>query len=97
MSYPSLSASFLEYLSQCISYVLYCACRLLNFTRHAIEIKMMLPRWLSGKGSTCQYRDCRRHELIPGWKDPLEEEIVTHSSILARKIPEQSSLEGYSP
>ena len=22
-----------------------------------------------------------------GWEDPLEEEMVTHSSVLARKIP----------
>ena len=25
--------------------------------------------------------------LIPGWKDPLEEEMTTHSSILAWAIP----------
>ena len=25
--------------------------------------------------------------LIPGWKDPLEEEMATHSSILAWAIP----------
>ena len=25
--------------------------------------------------------------LIPGWEDPLEKEMATHSSILARKIP----------
>ena len=25
--------------------------------------------------------------LIPGWEDPLEEEMATHSSILAWKIP----------
>ena len=24
---------------------------------------------------------------IPGWEDPLKEEMATHSSILARKIP----------
>ena len=24
---------------------------------------------------------------IPGWEDPLEKEMATHSSILARKIP----------
>ena len=30
-----------------------------------------------------------------GWKDPLEEEMATHSSILAWKIP-QRSLVGYS-
>ena len=26
-------------------------------------------------------------DLIPGWKDPLEKEMATHSSILAWKIP----------
>ena len=31
-----------------------------------------------------------------GWKDPLEEEMATHSSIHAWKIP-QRSLVGYSP
>ena len=25
--------------------------------------------------------------LIPGWEDPLEKEMATHSSVLARKIP----------
>ena len=25
--------------------------------------------------------------LIPGWEDPLEKEMATHFSILARKIP----------
>ena len=25
--------------------------------------------------------------LIPGWEDPLEKEMATHSSILAWKIP----------
>ena len=25
--------------------------------------------------------------LIPGWEDPLEEEMATHSSILAWEIP----------
>ena len=24
---------------------------------------------------------------IPGWEDPLEKEMATHSSILARRIP----------
>ena len=31
-----------------------------------------------------------------GWKDPLEEEMATHPSILAWTIP-QRSLAGYSP
>ena len=47
-----------------------------------------LPRWLGGKESTCQ---CGRHrrcgfDLWVG-KIPLEEEMATHSSILAWKIP----------
>ena len=31
--------------------------------------------------------DARDKGLIPGWKDPLEEEMATHSSILAWEIP----------
>ena len=44
-----------------------------------------LPWWLSRKESVCQ---CRRHEFDP-WvrEDPLEEEMATHSSILAWRIP----------
>ena len=50
---------------------------------------------LSGKESNCQ---CRRREFSPwGQEDPLEEEIATHSSILAWRIHEQESLAGYSP
>ena len=37
-----------------------------------------IPWWLSGKEDV---------GLIPGWKDPLEKEMATHSSILAWKIP----------
>ena len=29
----------------------------------------------------------RDEGLIPGWEDPLEEEMATHSSILAWRIP----------
>ena len=31
--------------------------------------------------------DARDAGLIPGWEDPLEEEMATHSSILAWEIP----------
>ena len=31
--------------------------------------------------------DARDRSSIPGWEDPLEEEMATHSSILAWKIP----------
>ena len=36
-------------------------------------------------------------DLIPGWEDPLEEEMATHSSILAWRIPCTRSLVGHSP
>ena len=54
-----------------------------------------LPRWYSGKEFTCQCRRCRRlgFDLWIG-KISLEEEMATHSSILAWGIP--WSLEGYS-
>ena len=52
-----------------------------------------LPRWLSGKGSACQYSRCRVRSLDQ--EDPLEKEMATHSSILAGKIP--WSLVGCSP
>ena len=44
-----------------------------------------LPRWLSGKESTCQ---CRRPGFDP-WvgKIPLETKMATYSSILAWEIP----------
>ena len=50
------------------------------------------PGSTSGKESACQ---CRRHKYLgfdlwsdPGdWKDPLEKEVATHSSILAWEIP----------
>ena len=32
-----------------------------------------------------------------GWEDPLEQEMATHSSILAWKIPWMEELVGYSP
>ena len=47
--------------------------------------KGRLPRCLSCKESTCQ---CRRQRFDPwSWKDSLEEEMATHSSIFAWGIP----------
>ena len=38
----------------------------------------------SGKESACQCRRRKRHGVRSlGWEDPLEEEMATHSSILA--------------
>ena len=39
-----------------------------------------LPRWLGGKESTCNAGDAG---LIPGSGNSLENEMATHSSILA--------------
>ena len=46
-----------------------------------------LSRWLSGKEPACQGRRCRRLGFNP-WvrKIPPEEEMATHSSILAWRI-----------
>ena len=47
-----------------------------------------LPRWLSGKESP--YNKGKKQadmSLNPGQKDPLEEGIAIHSSILAWTIP----------
>ena len=47
-----------------------------------------LPRWLSGKESSCQCRKHRRHGFDSlSRENPLEEEMATQSSILAWKIP----------
>ena len=46
-----------------------------------------LSQWLSGKESTCSAGATGGWGLIPGWEDPLEEGMATHSSILAWRIP----------
>ena len=53
----------------------------------AVVFCLGLPRWLSGKESACQCRRPRRHGFNPCiGKIPLEEEMATHSSILAWRI-----------
>ena len=48
-----------------------------------------LPRWFSGKEIACNTGGTRNGVgvSIPGWEDPLEKVMATHSSILAWKIP----------
>ena len=46
-----------------------------------------LPSWLSVKNSLAIAGDPGDVGLIPESEDPLEEEVATHSSILAWKIP----------
>ena len=49
---------------------------------------LQLPRWhTSGKEPACQCRRCKRQVRSLGREDPLEEEMATHSSALAWRIP----------
>ena len=54
-----------------------------------------LPRWPSGKESTCNKGDARDTGSIPGSERSLEKEMATNSSILAWEIPWTEA--GYSP
>ena len=52
-----------------------------NTVKMVVRGKRGLPGWLSGKESTCQ---CRRHSFRSlDQEDSLEEEMATHSGILA--------------
>ena len=51
-----------------------------------------LPCWLSSKSAG----NTRDVGLIPALGRSLEEELATHSSILAWRIPWTENLEGYS-
>ena len=47
-----------------------------------------LPRWLSGKRVRLQMQETQETEVrFLGQEDPLEEEMATHSSSLAWRIP----------
>ena len=50
----------------------------------SLYIHMGLPRWLSSKESSANAEDVG---IIPGWEDPLDEEMATHFSLLAWRIP----------
>ena len=49
-----------------------------------VRLNIWVSQWLSGKETACSEEDVRDAGLIPGLrKDTLEEEMPTHSSILA--------------
>ena len=48
---------------------------------------MVFPSDSVGKNLTADAEDARNTVKSLVWEDPLEEEMVTHSSILAWKIP----------
>ena len=50
------------------------------------KVGQRLPRWLSSKESTCNAGAKGDAGSIPGWEDPLEEGMATHSSIRAWRI-----------
>ena len=64
-------------------------------TKRKLEIALLisddvdfgLPRWLSGEESVCPMKETQETWVQSlGWEDLLEEEMATHSSILACKI-----------
>ena len=55
-----------------------------------------LPRWFRGKESACNAGITGNGGSIPSRKDPLEEGMATHSSVLAGKSHGQRSLVGCS-
>ena len=46
-----------------------------------------LPRWHNGKDPACLQETQEMWVRSLGWEGPLEEEMATHSSILAWRIP----------
>jgi len=58
---------------------------------------MGFPGGASGKELTSNAGDMRDTDLISGSGRSPGEEMATHSSILAWRIPGQRSLVGYSP
>ena len=59
---------------------------------------MRLPRWLSGKVIRLPMQEMQETQVcFVGQEDPLEEEMITHSSILAWRIPWTEEPGGYSP
>ena len=50
--------------------------------------KTDFPSSSDGKASACNAGD---PGSIPGWEDPLEKEMATHSSILAWKIMDRGT------
>ena len=61
---------------------------------HIIVCTLGFPGSSDGKESACKAEDLG---WIPGWEDPLEEGMATHSSILDWRIPTDRGALGYSP
>ena len=65
---------------------------------YAAMLTVGFPWWLSSKRICLPMQEIQDSPVWSlGWEDPLEEEMATHSSILAWKIPWTRNLVGYSP
>ena len=62
-----------------------------------LSIDFGFPGGARGKESTCQSGDARDVLCPLGCGDPLEEDMATHSNILAGEFQEQRSLVGFGP
>ena len=52
-----------------------------------VSMRGILPGWLSSKESACNAGGRQEMQVqFLGWGDPLEKEMATHFSILARKM-----------
>ena len=62
----------------------------------------ILHKWFFSGGSDCKESACHAGDardpcLIHGSREPLEQEMATHCSILAWRVPWREGLVGYSP
>ena len=78
-----MSHSWLMVIRDCVSKSVSIETVLLGPKLKSIIPLSSFPDSSVGKESACNAGDMH---LIPGWEDPLEEEMTTHSSILAWKI-----------
>ena len=53
-------------------------------SHYGFDLHYLFPGGSDGKASACKAGDLGS---IPGWEDPLEKEMATHSSVLAWRIP----------
>ena len=62
-----------------------------------LSIDFGFPGGACGKGYTCQSGDARDMLCPLGCEDSLEEDMTTHSNIIAGEFQGQRSLAGYGP
>jgi len=55
--------------------------------KSAVVPATLLPWWLSSKESASNAGNIGDAGSIPGWGDPLDEGMATHSGILGWRIP----------